>query len=197
VEKIHLVIGLGNPGKKYEKTRHNLGLRMVDFLIISWKAKLFNFPHGKSGLPVKVYQDSFFNLLLARPLTYVNLTGPVVKKLLVKYKIKSEEILVISDDFSLPFGMIRIRKIGSAGGHKGLESIITALGTNKFPRLRIGCGLLPQKIDAKEYVLSRFTKEEENKLILLFLQISEIIKGICTEGLGKAMSLYNRKPLLV
>lgn len=192
MEKIRLITGLGNPGRKYEKTYHNLGLRTLNFLITSWKAKLFS----SNVLPVKVYQDRSLGLLLAKPLIYVNLTGPVIKQLLKRYKIEPEEILVISDDFSLPFGTIRIRKMGSAGGHKGLASIITALGTNKFPRLRIGCGLLPQGVDAKDYVLSPLTREEENELNFFFPQISGMIEKICTNGLEKTMSLYNKKSLL-
>lgn len=191
MEKIRLITGLGNPGRKYEKTYHNLGLRTLNFLITSWKAKLFS----SNVLPVKVYQDRSLGLLLAKPLTYVNLTGPVIKQLLKRYKIEPEEILVISDDFSLSFGTIRIRKMGSAGGHKGLASIITALGTNKFPRLRIGCGPLPQGVDAKDYVLSRLTREEENELNSFFPQISGMIEKICTNGLEKTMSLYNAKSL--
>lgn len=202
MEKIRLIIGLGNPGKKYQKTRHNLGFRVIDFLINHWNAKLEKSQSSSETVLAKVYRPERIGAgkdlssqypSLAKPLTYVNLSGNAVKKLLKRYKIKPEEILVISDDFSLPFGTIRIRQAGSAGGHKGLESIITALGTKKFPRLRIGCGPLPQGIDPKDYVLSPLTKEEENKFILFLPKVSEAIKKICTVGLEKVMSLYNIK----
>ncbi len=191
-----LIIGLGNPGRKYQKTRHNLGFRVVDFLVTFWKGKLINSDRWQGIVPVKVYKSSFLSLVLVKPFTYVNLSGPAIKELMLNYGIKPEEILVISDDFSLPFGTIRIRQAGSAGGHKGLESIITALGTRGFPRLRIGCGPLPQGVNPKDYVLLPFARKEENKLNLLLTKIGEAVNKICTEGLEKTMSLYNKKSLL-
>lgn len=194
MKNIRLIFGLGNPGKKYQKTRHNLGFRVIECLAHKQQSKLARTggSEDKAELAI-VHRDNSKNLIMAKPLTYVNLSGPPLKKLMHRYRLGPEEILIVSDDFSLPLGTIRIRSRGSSGGHKGLESIIATLGTKNFPRLRIGCGPLPQGISSVDYVLGQFTKEEESDLGRLLPQIAEAIDKIITFGLEKAMSLYNRR----
>lgn len=140
---MRLIIGLGNPGKKYAQTRHNLGFMVLDALGTAIAKK-----------------DNF---LLVKPQTYMNLSGQAVAKIARYYKIKPEEILIIHDDKDLPFGKIRIRHKGSAGGHLGVQSVIDALKTDKFSRLKIGIGK-PDIKNTEKFVLQKFSSEERKKL---------------------------------
>jgi len=225
---IRSIIGLGNPGEAYRKTRHNFGFLVIDFLVKRWKLKLKENKflnakivvvhpalacksgvhpalapplHAGAGLACKsgVHPELTkypHQLILAKPLTYMNYSGKAVSKLIRKYKLNPEEILIVYDDFNLPFGTIRIRQSGSSGGHQGLKSIADSLNTEKFSRLRVGCGPLPSGINPVDFVLSRFSQEEENKLEFLLRKIGEAIDTIHNKGLEKAMSVYNRKSAL-
>lgn len=186
-----LIVGLGNPGAQYEKTRHNIGFMVVQALAER---------HG-----IKGQQDKKFNamvgaghldghaVLLAQPLTYMNLSGESVGKILAYYKIPPEQLLVIYDDAALPVGKIRVRQSGSAGGQKGMKSIIQHLSGNEgFPRLRIGIGPPNDKWDMADHVLSRFTAEETQWLEDYILPAAE--KAVCiilSEGVGVAMNRCN------
>ena len=205
---IRSIIGLGNPGEAYRKTRHNFGFLVIDFLVKRWKLKLKEnkFLNAKivvvhpalackSGVHPELTKYPH-QLILAKPLTYMNYSGKAVSKLIRKYKLNPEEILIVYDDFNLPFGTIRIRQSGSSGGHQGLKSIADSLNTEKFSRLRVGCGPLPSGINPVDFVLSRFSQEEENKLEFLLRKIGEAIDTIHNKGLEKAMSVYNRKSAL-
>jgi len=165
---VKLLVGLGNPGEKYRKTRHNTGFLFLDKVSeqcsISFKKRVCYSLVGKGRIRGK-------EIILAKPLTYVNRSGRAVRELLHFYKLTEKDLLVVLDDFSLPLGMVRLRSKGSSGGHNGLESIIEALQTEDFPRLRIGIGpvrdLASNGIGREEihedwvsFVLSEFTPEE-------------------------------------
>jgi PTH1 family peptidyl-tRNA hydrolase len=134
---VRLIVGLGNPGKKYEKTRHNIGFRIIDNL----KSKI---------------KEQRTNIILFKPQRYMNLSGPEVLKKMNFYRLKPKDLVVIYDDIDLPFGTIRIRHKGSSGGHKGVQSIIDALKAEDFTRVRIGVGRPPENVPAEKYVLEEF-----------------------------------------
>ncbi len=184
-----IVVGLGNPGPKYSRTRHNMGFMVVDRLA------------GKLGLRVeskrfhalvaeKVIDGE--NLLLVKPLTYVNESGLTVKELQKNFSCPADSIMVICDDLSLPLGKLRIRRKGSSGGHNGLESIISHLETKDFPRLRIGIGHPPQG-EAREYVLSPFLKEEEETLERTLERANEAILNWIRAGIEECMKKFNKE----
>ncbi|MFZ5559524.1 MAG: aminoacyl-tRNA hydrolase [Patescibacteria group bacterium] len=156
-----LIVGLGNPGRKYKKTRHNVGFRIIDEIIKSQKSRQFG---GQA--PVKSQ-----NLIFLKPNTFMNRSGKAVKSLTTKYKIPTTDIIVVHDDVDLPFGTIRISKNSSSAGHKGVQSIIDELGTQNFTRIRIGIKQVTgsKKQETEKFVLEKFTKQEEK-------QLSEIIK---------------------
>ncbi|MGQ9856012.1 MAG: aminoacyl-tRNA hydrolase [Fervidobacterium sp.] len=171
-----IIIGLGNPGEKYENTRHNVGFMVLDKLSKSWKRG-----------PNYLYSDiNIFGekVRLVKPTTYMNLSGEVFKYL------PHDDIIVVYDDLDLPLGRIRIRKNGSAGGHNGIKSIISYIGQD-FPRIRIGIGPKPQDIDAADYVLSNFSPEEFEKLEKVIEMTINAIESVISEGIDKAMNKYN------
>jgi PTH1 family peptidyl-tRNA hydrolase len=155
-----IIVGLGNPGREYLRTRHNLGFWVVDLLAQKLEAQ---WGKAKFKSELAETQHAGWNLILAKPITYMNLSGEAVQLLTAYYQVPFEDLLIICDDIALPLGKIRLRKSGGAGGHHGLESIIEALGTQAFPRLRLGIkpleGDLPQ--DLAEFVLSPFRRGEE------------------------------------
>jgi len=152
-----LIVGLGNPGKKYEKTRHNIGFRIIDEIIKSQKSKV------KSQ-----------NLLLLKPQTFMNQSGKAVKSLTTKYKIATTDVIVIHDDIDLPFGAIRVSKNISSAGHKGVQSIIDELGTQDFTRIRIG--IRPDyEMDTTEFVLNKFSREEEKQLKQIIKKLLSLV----------------------
>ncbi|OGW87892.1 MAG: aminoacyl-tRNA hydrolase [Omnitrophica bacterium RIFCSPHIGHO2_02_FULL_46_11] len=158
-----LIVGLGNPGKKYEKTRHNTGFLVIDALIRSDRNKL-----AAGTGPLQVNQSPFQNgeAVVAKPTVFMNESGQAVRALIEQFHVLPTECLVVVDDVNLPLGKIRFRAQGSAGGQHGLESIIEALGTQDFPRLRIGIGSGDfAGCDLTEYVLGKFSKEERELLL--------------------------------
>lgn len=175
-----LIVGLGNPGTKYEETRHNVGFMVLDKL-----AKGFSFDK-KFNVEIKKEEDTIY----IKPQTFMNLSGQAVSKVASYYKIKSKDIWVISDDINLPLSKLRIRKNGSAGGHNGLESIIQTLGKNDFIRFRIGIGQ-PEKITYERYVLQKF-KPEEIKIIKKYVdQTKETINFALKNSITEAMEKFN------
>ncbi|KUK14476.1 MAG: aminoacyl-tRNA hydrolase [Synergistetes bacterium] len=181
-----IIAGLGNPGSKYEFTRHNFGFRVIDYLAGRWNIKVDRY-ECRSLVGKK---DD--NLILVKPLTYMNRSGEALRELVVKYKVSPRDVLVIYDDLYLPFGSIRIRKSGGSGGHKGMESIILALGTEEIPRIRLGIGPPPPS-GYEYYVLSEFTDREIKLLPMVLKKVAEAVEFILNEGIEKAMSLYNAK----
>lgn len=187
-----LIVGLGNPGKKYAPTRHNIGFRVVEAL--SQKKKL---EFSASSFQGDLAQDdaaSSDRLYLLKPSTFMNLSGKSVAAITQFYKIPLSKILVIHDDLDLPFGRLRLVRTGSAGGHNGIKSLIDHLGTPDFPRLKIGIGrpkILEQ--DVVDYVLQKFTPEEENHLSSLIDKSVDAIVSTLAHGLQSAMNVYNQK----
>ena len=184
-----LVVGLGNPGEKYEYTRHNAGFLTVDRLA------------EEKGIPVQrlkhraltnVTELGGCKVLLMKPVTYMNLSGEAVGDAARFYQIPPERVLVISDDVSLPLGKLRIRKSGSAGGHNGLKSIIQHLGTEGFPRLKIGVGEKPHPdYDMADWVLSKFTGEDKAVMDETVRRAADAVECYLREGPDRAMSRFN------
>ena len=184
-----LIVGLGNPGKKYAESRHNIGFKVVNCLAKKLgvkQKKRKNYYLGKTIFEGK-------NVLLACPLTFMNLSGTAVSKLVRYHKIKvADNLIIVYDDADLPLGIIRIRTKGSSGGHKGIQSIIQELGTEVFPRLKIGIG--KEEGNLRDYVLSKFS-EGEKKIVEKTVNISlKALLDIIQGDISKAMSVYNVKP---
>ena len=188
-----MIVGLGNPGKKYDQTRHNVGFLALEGLRKSWKI----------GSAKKVFSSLISEgkwkeqaLLLAQPMTYMNLSGEAVLDLIQSREAALDDLLVICDDLALPAGSVRLRAEGSSGGHHGLESIITRLNSEKFPRLRIGIGPFSPKKDASEFVLDPFQKGELKKIEAVLDKIPEICQIWLDQGIQKAMSAANSKEFI-
>lgn len=186
-----LLVGLGNPGPRFLRTRHNFGWLVVSALAESQGLKFFEALSGKAmmaELPGKAY------LLL--PLTYMNLSGEAVLPAAQELSVSPERILVVHDDLDLPLGRLKLVPKGGAGGHRGVLSIISALGTEAFPRMKLGIGRPLRGVSVKDYVLSEFGPEEwplAEKVIEVGVKAIEVI---FSEGLEKAMTLYNRRDLI-
>lgn len=188
-EKVKLLVGLGNPGQRYKWTRHNLGLHVIDRLVsthlLEEKSKNPLAWWGK----IKLGQQKIF---VAKPLTFMNLSGKGVKWLSLYLKLSPLEILIIHDDLDLPWGKIKLVRGGSAAGHKGVASIHSLLGTQVIPRLKIGIGQ-PTSEDKINYVLSEFFPKEKEDLDIIVNQAKLAIETILKEGFDKAMSIFNAK----
>lgn len=186
-DKVRLIVGLGNPGKEYESTRHNVGWDTIDLLAkrhhIFVKARRNRAVVGEGTIAGE-------KVILARPLTFMNLSGEAVGGLARRYRINPEDIIVITDDVNLDLGRLRIRPRGSAGGHNGLKSIIHSLGTQEFPRVRIGVGS-PQHADMVKHVLSRFSRADRIIVKQAIDEAADAIEMILTEGIEPAMNKYN------
>ncbi len=186
----YLIVGLGNPGKKYEFTRHNAGFLFTEILCDKYNFKINKLKHRALEGDVRINSR---RCLVMRPQTYMNLSGEAVKEACDYYKIPPEKVIVISDDISLPVGKLRIRRSGSAGGHNGLKSIIACLGTDNFPRIKIGVGAKPNpEYDLADWVLSSFSKEEGKLLREAVDKACEAV-GYMVDGddIEQAMSRFN------
>jgi PTH1 family peptidyl-tRNA hydrolase len=189
------VVGLGNPGLKYEFTRHNIGFRIVDSLARDM---------GTEFKKVKSYYSLIsrgtinnYKAMLVKPQTFMNLSGRAVSKIISYYKIPLQDLLIVYDDLNLELGQVRIRKKGSAGGHKGIESIVQYLHSEEIPRLRIGIGNPSANFnfDCVSYVLSNFNNDEKDKIKGVIQLSTEAIKTVIEDGFEKAMRKYNRKSI--
>jgi len=183
---IAVLVGLGNPGKEYAHTRHNIGFMAIAHLAKAWSAHLHPEPKFQ-GNYAKVRQ-----LHLLQPATYMNNSGVAVRQVLNWYKLQPQQVLVIYDDLDLPLGKVRLRPSGSAGGHNGMKSIIAHLGTENFPRLRLGIGRNPADA-VTNYVLGGFTPQEQQLLPQIMDITLELLHCALTAGIEKAMSLYNNR----
>jgi PTH1 family peptidyl-tRNA hydrolase len=188
-----LIVGLGNPEPKYDHTRHNIGFDAVDSLSTAWKMSWKE--NKRFGGLVSEGVSPFGNkICLLKPLTYMNRSGQAVRAVIDWYKIPFQSVFVIYDEMDLPVGRLRIRLSGSAGGHNGMKSIISHLGSQDFPRLRIGIGKSTGK-QTVSHVLGKFAPEEK-KVIREVLQLStDAIERSLSEGVEKAMSLYNSQQI--
>lgn len=184
----YLIVGLGNPGREYRTSRHNAGFMLIDQL-----AERLNQDSMRFELKALVTKTTFQSqrIILAKPQTFMNLSGQSISSLVRYYKIPLPNLLVAYDDVDLPFGMLRIRPMGGAAGQKGMLSIIEKLGTQEFPRLRIGIGRPPGHMDAAAYVLQNFSKDEIQNLPQLLERAVDAILCFVTQGLTTAMNQYN------
>jgi len=188
---MRIIVGLGNPGRKYTSTRHNVGFELVakmchDHGIVLKSNRRFRADVGEGKIgntPV----------LLVAPTTYMNLSGDAVAAILRFYKLPPSEIIVVYDDVSLPVGAIRVRERGSAGGQKGMADIIQKLGTDEFPRVRIGIGSKPPSWTLADYVLSRFLREEWKDFIAGVTLAGDAVEKILRDGTPAAMNQFNQK----
>ena len=186
-----MIVGLGNPGKEYEHTRHNVGFRAVELAAGQLKTKIDRL---KFKALTRLVTWNGPKLLLVEPQTYMNLSGAAVSALATYYKVKPERILVIFDDISLPVGKIRIRRDGSAGGHNGIKSLIQSLGTDQFPRIKVGVGAKPHPdYDLADWVLSKFSAQEEKALAPALENAAAAAFLLMEQGVEKAASAYNGK----
>jgi PTH1 family peptidyl-tRNA hydrolase len=181
---LRLVVGLGNPGSEYEKTRHNVGFRLVDRLVGGadpfWK--------DFKGLGVAA---KWGDVWVAKPMTFMNESGQFVRAFAGYNNIEVPEILVVYDEISLPLGKLRIRKKGSAGGQKGMLSILRHFATEEVPRLRIGIGPQPERMDSADFVLSRFRPAEEAGLDGALQSAEDAIRSVRDDGVDAAMNRFN------
>ena len=189
-----LLVGLGNPGSQYEKTRHNAGFFVIDRLSKRWAAN-GELPKGRfSGICQEIAIRGARCLLL-KPTTYMNLSGRAVSEAVNFYKLDpAQDLLVLVDDVALPTGAIRVRASGSSGGHNGLTDIQRALGTENYPRLRIGIDARPAQMKLEDYVLGRFTPEQAALLEPAINKAADASEVFATDGLTKAMNTFNAPP---
>ena len=188
---MYLVAGLGNPGKQYERTRHNMGFDTIDELVDRHRIPGSGVQHkamyGKGMIAGE-------KVILAKPLTYMNLSGESIREFVNYYKMDPEtELIVIYDDIDLEPGQIRIRKKGSAGGHNGMKSIISQIGTQNFYRIKVGVGAKPAGWDLADYVLGRFSTKEREEVDRAIEEAADAVEVILTEGIDAAMNKYNAK----
>jgi PTH1 family peptidyl-tRNA hydrolase len=185
---VKLVVGLGNPGKKYEGTRHNVGFWVLDELSRRGKASA-----GKSKFQGEVteVEHTGQKALLLWPHTFMNLSGASVVAARDFYKIAGDNLLVVCDDFNLPLAKLRFRAEGSSGGQKGLADVIDRLGTETVPRLRIGVGPVPPNWDPADFVLSRFSKQEQQIVEEIITRAAEAVEDWLAHGIQDCMNKYN------
>jgi PTH1 family peptidyl-tRNA hydrolase len=184
-----LIIGLGNPGAEYEWTRHNLGFMLVDLLA---RASGREIKRAECRALVGFAEVEGRRIELAKPQTYMNLSGESVACLARKRELKvAEELIVISDDLALPFGTIRLRARGSAGGHNGLKSIIAQLKTEEFIRLRIGIQPAHPVSDTRSFVLERFPQAQRGEVAQVLERATDALRAVLRDGIDKAMAQYN------
>lgn len=187
---MYLIAGLGNPTREYDKTRHNVGFSVIDVLADKYNIDVSDRKH-KALCGRGVIEGE--KVLLLKPQTFMNLSGESIREAVDYYKIDPEDIIVIYDDISLEPGQLRIRLKGSAGGHNGIKNIIAHLGTQEFPRIKVGVGAKPPKMDLADYVLSRFGAEEQKIMDEAFGEAAEAAVMMMTTGAERAMNHYNAK----
>ncbi|MCI5996304.1 MAG: aminoacyl-tRNA hydrolase [Blautia sp.] len=188
---MYIIVGLGNPGKQYAHTRHNVGFDTIDILAeryrISVDTKKHKALYGKGMIEGR-------KVILAKPQTFMNLSGESVRELIDFYKIdEAKELIVIYDDISLEPGQLRLRAKGSAGGHNGIKNIIAHLGGQEFGRVKVGIGEKPKGYDLADYVLGHFSKEERQKMDASLERAADAVVRILVDDMASAMNEYNKK----
>ena len=185
---MYIIAGLGNPTREYEKTRHNVGFEVIDVLAdrlgTTVEEKKFKGCYGRGIIGGQ-------KGLLLKPQTFMNLSGESVRAAADFYKVDPEHIIIVYDDISLDVGQLRIRKKGSAGGHNGIKNIIAHLGTQEFPRIKVGVGDKPKKMDLADYVLSRFSKEDSAVMEDAFREAAGAVEMMIIQGADAAMNQFN------
>jgi len=190
-ENTFLIVGLGNPGREYKDNRHNVGFMLVDRLMVRFDASM-NRLQAKALVTSLTYEGK--KLILAKPQTYMNLSGQSIQGLARFYKIPLENMIVAHDDLDLPFGTIRIRPGGGPGGQRGVASTIERLGSKGFPRLRIGIGRPPGRMDPADYVLQNFARSDFPLLSEILDRAADAVMTFVLEGLNPAMNKFNGGP---
>ena len=185
---MYIIAGLGNPGKEYAGSRHNVGFMTLDELADRYNIDVREKAH-KALIGKGMIEGN--KVILVKPQTYMNLSGESIRSVMDYYKTEPSEFIVIYDDISLDVGQLRIRKKGSAGGHNGIKNIIAHLGTQEFPRIKVGVGDKPPRMDLADYVLSRFSKEDREKMEQAFKDAAEAVEVMIAEGPDAAMNQFN------
>ena len=187
---MYVVVGLGNPGKDYTNTRHNVGFNTVDLIgkrnSINLNKIKFNSIYGEGNIGGE-------KILLVKPQTYMNNSGTSVRDISQYYKIPIENIIVIVDDIDIDFSSVKLRAKGSAGSHNGLKSIINHLQKEEFPRVKVGIGKKYENQDLADFVLSRFSKDEQVDIDMSVITAAEAVESIIKDGIDTAMNKYNKK----
>jgi PTH1 family peptidyl-tRNA hydrolase len=188
--QVFLIVGLGNPGKEYDKTRHNVGYDVVDRLAGTNSIKVdrikFKALTGEGTIAGK-------RVMLMKPLTYMNNSGIALREAMEYYKLSVEDLMVIVDDIDIEFGTTRIRKKGSAGSHNGMKSIIYHLKRDDFTRIKLGIGKKPPEWDLADFVLSRFSTDERREVDKMVIKAAEAVEAILKDGIDAAMNSFNIK----
>jgi len=183
------IVGLGNPGREYAGTRHNIGFEVIDEVARRWNVRLRPW---KSAADLAVVTGR--SAVLVEPQTFMNLSGDAVGRVAAFHKLEPADVLVVVDEVQLPLGRIRLRRSGSSGGHNGLQSIIHHIGT-EFPRLRIGVGRGDPKWDLADHVLSRFGREEREAVVEAVNKAADAVETFVDEGIEAAMNRFNQSPI--
>lgn len=186
---MHLIVGLGNPGSKYARTRHNLGFRAVDLLAERWGADRFDARFEGEIAKARVQGQP---ALLLKPQTYMNLSGASVAAAARFHRIAAENVWIVHDELDLPLGRLRIREGGGAGGHNGVKSVIERLGTPGFARFRLGVGRPTTPVPIEDYVLQPFGPTEREAADELIARTADAIQTALTDSLTKAMNVFNK-----
>lgn len=188
---MYIIVGLGNPTGEYKNTRHNVGFQVIDAIAEKYDISVLEKKH--KALIGKGYMDGQ-KVILAKPLTYMNLSGESVRELVDYYKVdEKEELIVIYDDISLDVGQLRIRKKGSAGGHNGIKNIIAHLGHDTFMRIKVGVGEKPKGYDLADYVLGHFSEKEREIIGKSAEKAADAVQVMMNESADAAMNRYNKK----
>lgn len=184
-----LIVGLGNPGAEYRDTRHNVGFNVVDELVNRWRVS-DSWREKFDALQIKTMRGED-SVIISKPLTFMNRSGQAVAAIAGFYKIEPADVFVIVDEVALPLGRLRARPEGSAGGHNGLKSIIEHLGTNAFPRMRIGVGRGDNRRDLADHVLGRFDASERDTVSAAVLRAADASEMFLSDGIGRVMNTFN------
>ena len=184
-----LIVGLGNPGSEYRETRHNVGFMVADALVDRWRVS-DQWREKFEALLIKttVGEES---VILAKPLTFMNLSGQAVAGLAGFYKIEPADVFIVTDDVALPVGRLRARREGGAGGHNGLKSIIQSFGTQAFPRMRVGVGRGDSRRDLADHVLGRFEADERDIVSAAVLRAADATEVFVSDGIERVMNVFN------
>lgn len=184
----YLLIGLGNPGREYANTRHNFGFMLIDRLAVRLNARGMKVQSKAIVMDVR-YEEH--KIILAKPQTFMNLSGQSVQGLAHFYKVPHANLMILSDDLDLPFGTIRIRASGGPGGQRGLSSILEKLGTKDIPRMRLGIGRPPGRMEPADYVLQNFPREDMQDISEILDRAADAVLEFVTNGLNSAMNKFN------
>ncbi|MBM3136990.1 MAG: aminoacyl-tRNA hydrolase [Chloroflexi bacterium] len=187
-----LFVGLGNPGREYAQTRHNIGFLVIDRLAQHWNTRVEKYKYKSL---MGEYRNDGYRATLVKPQTFMNNSGQAVRSFFNFYKPPLSQTMVIFDDLDIPFGTIRIRHEGGSGGQKGMKSIIEYLGTEGFPRMRVGVGRPPGKMDSADFILDKFRPAEQVDLDIILNYCVDAIEEFINDGIEKAMTSFNKNIL--